>query len=296
MGRRTSGAVKLLVTGAAGLLGTAVVACAQGRRHHVVALSSRELDVTVAEDVRRVLAQERPDWVAHCAAYTAVDRAERESERAYAVNGDAAGSTAGAAATVGSRFLLLSTDFVFGGDGTRPYRPDAEVGPRSVYGRSKLRGEELTRTSGARHLIVRTSWLYGSGGSNFVDMVISKSIEGTPLRIVSDQVGRPTWTGSLADALMDLMESNAEGITHVADTGTATWFELAGEATRLAGVRSELSPVTTAEWGAPAARPAYSVLALDDVEDRLGRRMPVWRESLRRHVATRWPAARRDDP
>lgn len=283
------------MTGASGLLGTAIVACARSRDHEVVALSSKDLDVTRQADVRHTLEQTRPDWVAHCAAFTAVDRAEQQPDRAFSVNADAAGGTAAAAARVNARFLLPSTDFVFGGDRAEPYRPDGVTNPGSVYGKSKLRGEELTKSSGAMFLIVRTSWLYGSGGSNFVDMVIERSLSGVPLRIVSDQTSRPTWTGSLAEALLALMESEAEGVTHLADSGISTWFGLAEEAVRLAGVPSDLSPVTSAEWGAVAERPAYSVLDLEDAERRLGRAMPAWKDSLRRHIATRWPAGAETD-
>lgn len=281
--------MRLVVTGTRGLLGSRLSARARARGHDVIGLAREDLDVTRADEVRRRVGAEAPDWVAHCAAFTAVDRAEEQPEEAFALNAESAGAVARAAAAAGAHFLLPSTDFVFDGERHRPYAPDADTNPRSVYGSSKLRGELLSRSAGAPCLIARTSWLYGAGGSNFVDMVIQKSLDGVPLRIVSDQVGRPTWTGSLAEALLDLMEAGEEGTTHVADRGTASWYELASHALRVADVPGALTPVSTAEWGAPAERPAYSVLCLEDVERRLGRAMPDWRESLAHHVAERWP-------
>ncbi len=275
--------MRVLVTGARGLLGAAVAAEARARGHEVVALGHAELDVTDAAAVREAIAATRPDVVVHCAAYTAVDRAESEPERARAVNRDGTRYVAEAAAEVGAVIVYVSTDYVFDGTKRTPYLPTDEANPLSVYGRTKLEGEEAVAEVGGEALTVRTSWLYGPG-NGFVPAILRRAREGGALRVVDDQRGRPTWAPHAAVTILDLFESGARGAWHVAGGGDCTWLELAREALALDALPVEAHAISTAAYGAPAPRPAYSVLALDATEERLGRRMPHWREGLRGHL------------
>lgn len=286
--------MKVLITGAAGLLGSAVVEAARQRGHDVVACDRAALDITQPESVRAVFAAERPELVVNCAGFTAVDAAETQPELAMAVNCEGARNVAQAAAEVGARMVHMSTDYVFDGAADRPYTPDDEPNPLGVYARSKLAGEEAVRgvadAAGADWLILRTGWLYGAGGKNFVDSM-AKAGEARPegvLTIVADQIGGPTWTGSLAPALIELAEERATGVLHLADAGEATWLELASEAFRVSGVEPLPTGVSSEAWGAPAPRPAYSVLdssqAAALLGRGLGRDLPHWKDSLRSYL------------
>ena len=280
---------RLLVTGAAGLLGTEVVSAAERRGHEVVATTRADLDVTDEDAVEARLGSTgrgpaRFTAVIHCAAYTAVDRAEAEPGRALEVNRDGTAWVARAAARAGARFVYVSTDYVFDGRARTPYLPDAATGPLSVYGRTKLQGEEAALASQPGALVVRTGWLYGAGGRNFVTAMLERGRGGEPLRVVADQTGRPTWARNTAEGILELLDRRVRGIWHVADGGEATWIELAREAFRLCGLEAEVTPVSTAEWGAPAPRPRYSVLDVAGTEALLGRDRMDWREALARFL------------
>lgn len=301
---------RMLVTGAAGLLGSEVVRAAGARGYEVLAADRSTLDVTDREAVRATL-QDRggstPPFtdVVHCAAYTAVDRAEDEPELARRVNVDGTRHVAEAAADAGARFVSVSTDYVFDGRARTPYAPDAPVSPLSVYGRTKLEGERVTLASQPGALVIRTSWLYGAGGRNFVSAMLERGRERAatggagrsgaagragvaagrePLRVVDDQRGRPTWARNTAQGLLDLLERRVRGVWHVADGGEASWLELAREAFRLCGVPTTLGAVSTEAWGAPAPRPRYSVLDVAGTEAILGRPRMDWREALRGYL------------
>jgi len=271
--------MKILVTGAGGLLGSALVAEARGRGHDVVALDRVRLDVTDADAVGSAVAGAAAGAVINCAAYTAVDRAESEPDLARRINRDGARNVAVACAAAGAVPVQISTDYVFDGALRTPYRPDEQTSPLSVYGATKLEGERATAEAAPDHLIVRMSWLYG-GDSGFVPAILRRAEAGQPLRVVSDQEGRPTWAPHAAAALLDLVELGATGIHHVAGGGTCSWLELAREAAHLAGVRVPVQSVTTKEFGAPAPRPPYSVLDLTETEALLGRTMPHWHDGL----------------
>ena len=279
------------MTGAEGLLGTALAADARSRGHEVIALGHAALDVTDARAVREAAEAVRPDAVVHCAAYTAVDRAEAEPERARAVNRDGTRHVAEAAQQVGATLVYVSTDYVFDGQKRSPYLPDDPPRPLSVYGRTKLEGEEAARRAGGESLIVRTSWLYGPR-SGFVPAILRRAREGQALRVVDDQRGRPTWAPHAASAILDLLESGARGVWNVAGQGECTWFELAGEALELEGLAVDSRAVSSVEYGAPALRPGYSVLDLEATEERIGRSLPHWRQGLRECLKVDIPAAR----
>ena len=282
--------MKALVTGSGGLLGHALLRALRCRGVRTEALSRHELDVTRVAAVRRAIGRAVPDVVFHCAAYTAVDRAESEPQRAFAVNEEGAAHVAEAAETAGALIVYPSTDYVFAGDSAAPYRPADATGPRSVYGQSKLAGEEAVRRSGARHMIARTSWLFGAGGRNFVDAVLARADRGERVQVVDDQTGRPTWTEELARALVELACAGREGVHHVACAGRATWRELAQEALRLGGPAgaaevAEVKAVSTAEFGAAAPRPRWSVLDISATQAVLERPMSGWREALAAYLA-----------
>jgi dTDP-4-dehydrorhamnose reductase len=278
--------MRLFVTGAAGLLGTEVVASARRRGYDVRPLTRAELDVTDREAARRVLGSDGsgPSAVVHCAAYTAVDRAESEPDLTGRVNHDGAANVAEAAAEAGAWLVHVSTDYVFDGFRSTPWRTDDQPAPRSVYGQTKLAGERAALASSPTALVVRTGWLYGAGGRNFVTAMLERGRLGDPLRVVDDQRGRPTWARNTAEGMLDLFEHRARGVWHVADGGEATWLDLAREVFRLCGIDTPLGPVSTEAWGAPAPRPPYSVLDLTGTEALLGRESMDWREALRRFL------------
>lgn len=269
----------ILVTGAGGLLAHAVRHEFERRGHDVTALDRAALDVTDEAKVRDAVFDLRPDVVLHCAAYTRVDDAEREEDRAFLVNATAAGHVARACRDAGARFVYPSTDYVFDGTSATPYTPTDPTNPIGAYGRSKLAGEAAAREAGD-YLIARTSWLYGAGGPNFVATMIERAREGQPLRVVDDQRGSPTWTGTLARALADLLEARApSGVYHIANRGETTWYGLARDALRLAGIDAKLMPVPSDEFPRPAPRPAYSVLDVAATEAVIGE-IAGWREAL----------------
>ncbi len=274
----------VFVTGAAGLLGREVVRGATARGYHVVALAHTDLDVTDAPAVRSVVRAHTPTHVIHCAAYTAVDGAESEPELAMRVNRDGTESVAKAAAQAGAGLVYFSTDYVFDGLKVEPYLSSDSPAPVNSYGRSKLAGEYAAADAHPDPLIIRTGWLYGGGGSSFIQAILKRAATGKGLRVVDDQHGRPTWTRNLAEGTLELLDAGAKGVVHFADGGEATWVDLARAALTLSGYEIEVEPVSTEEWGAPAPRPRYSVLDLTATEAVLGCSMMHWREALRRFL------------
>jgi dTDP-4-dehydrorhamnose reductase len=280
--------VKLLVTGAGGMLGRDVLAAAERAGHEAVGYARADVDVTDAGAVQRALTAEQPDVVVNCAAYTNVDGAEEDERAATDLNGDAAGELAAAAAAVGAAFVQPSTDYVFDGTKRTPYVESDPTAPQSAYGRSKLAGEHATAAATDRHFIVRTSWLFGVAGKNFPDTMLGLARERDELKVVDDQVGCPTYTGHLAEAIVQLAGSDAYGIHHIAGGGGAcSWFEFANEIFRQAEVDVSTVPCTTDEFPRPAPRPAYSVLGSERPD---AIRLPDWREGLASYLAERTPA------
>ena len=273
----------LLVTGAKGMLGHRVAAVAHARGHAVTATDLPELDLTDEGAVREFVDRRAPDVIVNCAAYTDVDACEENEELATRVNGDAAGNVA----CCGVPVVHVSTDYVFGGDARRPYVESDPTGPTTAYGRSKLAGEQAVRDAGDRHAIVRTAWLFGEGGKNFVDTMLRLGSEREEVSVVFDQVGSPTWTGHLAPALVGLAERGGSGVYHGAGGGACSWFELAIEAMRLRELDCRVVAVTTEEFPRPAPRPAFSVL---ETEREDGIRLPDWHEGVEAHVKEVVPA------
>ncbi len=273
--------MKVLVTGASGLLGRELVCAYQARGARVVACDSTALDVTDAAGVSDRIGSEAPDLVLHCAAYTAVDQAESEPERAFAINVGGAQNVTRACAATGAHLVYFSTDFVFDGCSETPYRTDDEPHPLSVYGRSKLAGEEAVACAGATWATVRSGWLFGAAGANFVSTILERARSGVPLRVVDDQRGSPTWARDLAETTAELVDIGATGLVHVTNGGRATWYELARAALEVAEVEADLQPVSSEQWNAAAARPNDSVLDVTETEALLGRPMVPWPKALR---------------
>ena len=274
----------LLVTGAKGMLGHRVAAIAHERGHAVTATDLPELDLANEDGVREFVRAKAPDAIVNCAAYTDVDACEEHEELATRVNGEAAGNVA----RCGVHVVHVSTDYVFPGDNRRaPYVESDEPAPRTAYGRSKLAGEVAVREADERHAIVRTAWLFGDGGKNFVDTMLRLGAERDEVSVVFDQVGSPSWTGHLAPALVELAERGGSGVFHAAGDGACSWFELAIEAMRLAELDCRVVAVTTEEFPRPAPRPAFSVLA-SEREDAV--RLPDWHEGVAQHVREAVPA------
>lgn len=275
---------QLLVTGSHGQLGRAVLKTADARGLPAQGRDLDTLDITDPIAVGSWIRAARPRAVINCAAYTAVDDCETHEAEALAVNGTAVGHLAEVCNAVGATLIQISTDYVFDGTSTRPYREDDPVAPASAYGRTKLAGEEEARTADA-HLIIRTAWLYGHSGRHFVG-AIRRQIEGgnTQLRVVADQHGSPTFCDDLAAAALNLIEAGAVGTVHVANRGATTWHGFAVEIARRLGSDADIRPVTTDEFPRPAPRPAYSVLDTAHLEALTGRPMPTWQDALARYM------------
>lgn len=259
-----------LITGAGGMLGKDLLARLAADGEQSVGLARGDLDITDPEAVHEAVAEHQPDVVVNCAAWTAVDDAETQEAEALRINGDGPRNLAAACAKTGARLLQVSTDYVFAGDGTSPYPEDAPTAPRSAYGRTKLAGEQavLTALPDAGH-VVRTAWLYGAGGGNFVRTMIKLESVKDTLDVVDDQRGQPTWTVDLADRLVRLGRAALAGtapagVHHGTSGGETTWFGLTREIFRLLGADPErVRPTTSAAFVRPAPRPAYSVLGHD---------------------------------
>ncbi len=278
--------MRVLVLGGGGQLGRELSALHSAARP-IVALSHGECDIAVPGDAGHALTDHRPDVVINCAGYTRVDAAESEPEAAYRSNAQGPELLAQACQAHRVRLVHLSTDYVFDGTASEPIDEMAPTNPLGVYGASKLAGEQAVRAHCAHHQVVRTAWLYGQDGPNFVLTMLRLGAERDEVRVVADQRGAPTWTGHLAPALLRLAERGNSGTYHLTNSGETTWHALAEAIMRSAGLPSRVVPITTAEYGAPAPRPAYSVLD-HRAWHLLGEApLPLWEEGLRAYLAQR---------
>jgi dTDP-4-dehydrorhamnose reductase len=266
------------------MLGHAVVRAAEFVNHEVIALGHADLDVTDVAAIRAAFAEHRPDAVVNCAAWTDVDGAESDEAGATALNGDAARELAEAAAAIGAVIVYPSTDYVFDGEGREPYVESDVVAPKTAYGRSKLAGEIGTAGANQRHFIVRTAWLFGANGGNFVDTMLRVGADNDHVVVVRDQIGSPTYTGHLADAIVRLLDTEMYGVHHLAASGECSWYEFAVEIFRQAESGTRVMSCTTDEYPRPARRPAYSVLGTERDYPVV---LPDWREGLASYLAER---------
>ena len=276
--------MKILVTGAGGLVGSLVVERARAD-HDVRGLVRAELDVTDPGAARSAIREFSPHVVLHCAAYTDVDGAERNPERALEVNAEATEQVAVAAQELGASLVYLSTDYVFDGRGRTPYRENDITGPQSSYGISKLEGEHRVENACPEgFIIVRTGWLYGAG-KGFVDWARARLVASQELPVVDDQKGSPTYAGDLADALLELATGAHRGLFHFVNQGEATWLDLGrAVAEELGQTTTLLKPIAGETLGRPAPRPAYSALSVGHYEKTTGKRVRPWREALKAYL------------
>jgi dTDP-4-dehydrorhamnose reductase len=276
--------MKLLVAGAAGMLGRDVMLAAGNAGHDVVGYGRPELDVTDPAGLEKKLDLERPDVVINCAAWTDVDGAEESEPAAFAVNGTGAGNIAAAAAKVGAAIVYVSSDYVFDGSKGAPYVESDQVAPLSAYGRTKLAGEEATAAANKRHFIVRSAWLFGIGGGNFVETMLRLAADHGEVLVVRDQVGSPTYTWHLAYGVVRLIEGIEFGIHHMAAAGQCSWYEFAREIFEQAKVECKVLSGTTEMLGRPAPRPPFSALT-SQREHAI--RLPSWQDGLAGYLAQR---------
>jgi dTDP-4-dehydrorhamnose reductase len=280
--------MRTLILGGSGMLGKALVASGRERGWPTLALPRRHADIRDAARVRFWCEDFRPQVVVNSAAYTKVDLCEGEGrEEAFAVNADAVATVAAESRRVGARLVQISSDYVFAGDGHDAYREDSPTGPISVYGESKLRGEQAALVE-ANSLVVRASWLFGPDGPNFAATIVRLIMRGDdPLRVVDDQVGAPTYTPFLARAILDLAASGAQGLVHYRNHPACSWYAFAVEIARawpVAGKVTRVEPTNTAAMSRPAARPPYSVLDVQHCERLLGRPVEPWLGGLAEYL------------
>jgi dTDP-4-dehydrorhamnose reductase len=274
----------IVITGANGMLAHALTDALHARQLKPVLLPHAACDLASEADVSKIF-EHRPTLLLNCAAHTKVDQCEQEPELANRINGTAVGQMAGLCKQHGTTLVHVSTDFVFNGRGTQPYRIDEPVAPLSAYGKSKLLGEiELQKNAPANWLIIRTAWVYGRHGANFPRTMVTVAKAGKPLAVVCDQVGAPTYTVDLAGGILALLDKKAHGIFHITNSGQTNWCDFARAALKQFGVDHPVSAITSADWEKQkpnaAARPRYSVLDLSRYEQTSGLKMRPWQDAL----------------
>lgn len=277
--------MRLLVTGALGMLGHRVMADARARGWDAIGVDLPDGDLTDPAVAQDLLEEHAPEAVVHCAAFVDVDGAEANEPAALAVNANASANVAAAAAMLNARVVAVSTDYVFDGTLTsRPYVESDPTAPLGAYGRTKLAGEIAIAGHNPNHAIARTAWLFGVGGKSFPDTMLNAAASRDEVAVVTDQVGSPTWTGHLSPALLDLAAADAVGVFHTAGGGQCSWHELTVELYRAAGVTCRVNETTAAEFQRPAPRPAWSVLATERDETP---RLPSWQDGVAEYLSER---------
>lgn len=278
--------LKIMVTGARGMLGSDLCQVLDSD-FQVYGFDIEDFDIVDEQATMHWALKIEPDVIFHLAAYTNVDGSEDNRETAFAVNAIGTQNISRAARNSNSRLIYLSTDYVFDGTKGEPYVETDEPNPINYYGLTKLYGELYVAQLTLHHLIVRTSWLFGPNGKNFVDTIIAKAEAGESLKVVNDQHGCPTYTLHLARALREAMESNLEGIIHLTNAGATTWYELAIYALNSAGVSADVKPVSSRAYPTKAKRPAYSVLSSSVAGSSSIRELPPWQDGVRDHLRRR---------
>ncbi|MDM7998667.1 MAG: dTDP-4-dehydrorhamnose reductase [Dehalococcoidia bacterium] len=279
--------MRVLVAGAAGMLARDLVPCLQQRGHEAVAPPENDFDITRPEAIRKWVSHARPDALINCAAYTKVDQAESEEHLANVINGLAVQNLCLACHEADIPLVHFSTDYVFDGAKDGPYNIYDPANPINAYGRSKLLGEKYVLWLLRKFYLVRTSWLFGWHGANFVETMLKLAQKQRQVSVVNDQHGCPTWTRHLSEAVVSLIESGRYGIYHATNSGPTTWYEYAKEIFRLAGTGTEVIPITTDQFPTAAARPKNSVLDPFPLPEVIGTQMPAWQEALLSYLEER---------
>jgi dTDP-4-dehydrorhamnose reductase len=279
---------RIMITGANGQLGLALIELLQGREEYELLCTDayanedkhvQSLDITQEDAVKSYVADNLPNIIINCAAFTAVDLCETEKDKAYHINVLGPKYLAEAAERIGAKIIHISTDYVFDGEGSEPIPEEAKTNPASVYGRTKQEGEEVVIISCSRFFILRTAWLYGEG-KNFVKTMLRLAANGNKVRVVADQFGTPTSALELARVILFLMETDSYGIYHATCEGSASWYEFAKVIFETAGLDVEVEPIKTSEYITPAKRPMYSVLDKKALRERHGYYMKDWKEAF----------------
>ncbi|RLA81614.1 MAG: dTDP-4-dehydrorhamnose reductase [Deltaproteobacteria bacterium] len=275
---------KVLIVGAHGMLGRDLVKVL-GETFDVVPLGRDDLDISAYNNVKKVLKEVSPQVVINAAGYTDVDACERKSRLAFTVNGEGAKNLARASSVIKAKLVYISTDYVFDGKKETPYTEQDQPNPLNVYGESKLMGERYVQKFADDYLIVRTQWLFGAGGRNFVDTIIDLARERDRIEVVDDQVGSPTYTLDLSVAIRALLERDLWGVYHVSNSGHCSWYDFAKEIlTQLGKDAVELVPISSADLTRPARRPLYSVLSNEKLQRDAGITMRPWQEALKDYL------------
>lgn len=276
--------MKVLVTGVKGQLGYDVMAELAKRNIEAIGVDIDEMDITDKISVEKVIGEAAPDVVVHCAAYTAVDAAEDNEALCRRVNADGTRNIAGVCKKLDCKMVYISTDYVFDGQGTRPWEPDDERHPLNVYGQTKYEGELAVQENLSKYFIVRIAWVFGKNGKNFVKTMLKLAETHDKLTVVNDQFGSPTYTYDLARLLVDMIQTDKYGIYHATNEGICTWYEFACEIFRQAGVKIEVTPVPASEYPTKAKRPENSRLDKSKLTENGFERLPSWQDALRRYI------------
>lgn len=276
--------MKVLITGVTGQLGYGVAKELERRHIEYKGVGSKDMDLTVPSEVEKVVAAYHPDAVIHCAAYTAVDKAEDEYGRAMDVNAKGTLALAKAAKKIGAKMLYISTDYVFDGKGSEPFAADATKGPLNVYGLTKLFGEQAVQMEMIKYFIVRISWVFGKNGNNFIKTMLRLGQSHDELTVVADQWGSPTYTADLAPLLCDMVETEKYGIYHATNEGITNWAEFAAAIMKEANLPCKIIPITSDQYPTKAVRPHNSRLSKRSLDEVGFRRLPDWQDALRRYI------------
>ncbi|MDY6268779.1 MAG: dTDP-4-dehydrorhamnose reductase [Selenomonadaceae bacterium] len=276
--------MKILVTGITGQLGHDVMKELAARGHEAIGASRKEFSLTDFDAARAFLEQAKPDAIIHCAAYTAVDKAEDEKDQCMIVNGGATRNLATIARDLGAKFVYISTDYVFPGTGEQAYDVDAPKGPTNAYGLSKLAGEEAVQELLEKYFIVRISWVFGVNGKNFIKTMLKLAETHNALTVVDDQIGSPTYTADLARLLVDMVESDKYGVYHATNEGFCSWADFAKEIFRQAGKDVTVTPVPSSAYPTKATRPKNSRMSKAALDAAGFCRLPTWQDALSRYL------------
>lgn len=276
--------MKVLVTGVKGQLGYDVVNELKKRGHEAVGVDIEEMDITDEESVNRVIREAAPDAVIHCAAYTAVDAAEDNVELCRAVNARGTGNIARVCKALDIPMMYISTDYVFNGQGTRPWEPDDQREPLNIYGQTKYEGELEVEENLKKYFIVRIAWVFGVNGKNFIKTMLNLGKTRDKLSVVADQVGSPTYTFDLARLLVDMIETDKYGRYHATNEGLCSWYEFACEIFKQAGMNVTVEPVTSDQFPVKAKRPMNSRISKDKLIENGFQPLPSWQDALRRYL------------
>ena len=276
--------MRILVTGVKGQLGYDVMNELAKRGHTGIGVDVEEMDITDAEKVEQVIKESEVEAVIHCAAYTAVDAAEDNAELCHKINAEGTENIAKVCKELDLKMIYISTDYVFNGEGTRPWEPDDEREPLNVYGQAKYEGELAVEKYLEKYYIVRIAWVFGVNGKNFIKTMLNLSETHDELSVVNDQIGSPTYTYDLARLLVDMVETDKYGRYHATNEGLCTWYEFATEIFRQAGKEITVHPVTSEQFPSKAKRPHNSRMSKDKLEANGFDRLPTWQDALNRYL------------